>query len=184
MTNAASHTKRLNWRAIGWGLGALLLLLPLVAMQFTREVNWTASDFLFAGMLVGALGLVIELAGRRTTDRTYRAAVGIAAITAFLLVWANGAVGLIGSETNDANALFHLVPIVALVGAVLTRARSAGMFLVMSVTAVAQVAAACAVLAISWQQRDSIWVRELVLTAGVFGAMWLGSAALFRQAAR
>jgi hypothetical protein len=31
------------------GHGGTLLLLPLVAMQFTREVNWGLEDFLAAG---------------------------------------------------------------------------------------------------------------------------------------
>ena len=29
-----------------------LLLIPLVAMQFTREVDWTAGDFLVMGVLL------------------------------------------------------------------------------------------------------------------------------------
>jgi len=46
-------------RIIGWSLVGLILLAPLVAMQFTREVAWTASDFLFAGvLLIGGGGVV------------------------------------------------------------------------------------------------------------------------------
>lgn len=43
MANEASTagTGRHNpWRIVGWGTAAALLLLPLVAMQFTSEVNW------------------------------------------------------------------------------------------------------------------------------------------------
>ena len=34
-----------RWRPAIWGAAAFLLVLPAVAMQFTSEVNWTASDF-------------------------------------------------------------------------------------------------------------------------------------------
>ena len=44
-------------RPLLWGGAGLLLLAPLVAMQFTREVNWTVSDFLFAALLVVSLGV-------------------------------------------------------------------------------------------------------------------------------
>ncbi|MBK7270939.1 MAG: hypothetical protein IPI07_16005 [Flavobacteriales bacterium] len=35
-------------RIVGWSLAALMLLFPVVAMQFTDEVNWGPEDFLFA----------------------------------------------------------------------------------------------------------------------------------------
>jgi len=42
-------------RLIVWAVVvALILLIPLVAMQFTSEVNWTLSDFVFAGVLLFA----------------------------------------------------------------------------------------------------------------------------------
>ena len=36
-----------------------LLLIPFVAMQFTNEVAWTASDFLVMGMLLLSVGFLI-----------------------------------------------------------------------------------------------------------------------------
>ena len=36
-----------RWRALMWGGAACLLLLPLVAMQFSDEVRWTGGDFFF-----------------------------------------------------------------------------------------------------------------------------------------
>lgn len=40
---------RCRWRMVGWSIPALLLLVPLVATQFTAAVDWAASDLLFAG---------------------------------------------------------------------------------------------------------------------------------------
>jgi hypothetical protein len=98
------------WRWVGWGAGAALLLLPLVAMQFTDEVKWDLADFMFAGALVVGVGVSYELAVRKTGSRACRAGVAIALATAFVLVWANAAVGIIGSQDNPANAMFHGVP--------------------------------------------------------------------------
>ena len=47
-----------------WSLAALLS--PLVAMQFTEEVRWDAADFIFAGILIGSVGVAYELAVRMT----------------------------------------------------------------------------------------------------------------------
>lgn len=186
MTSNSPNAQRgiINWRIIGWGSAILLLLLPLAAMQFTNEVNWTISDFVFAAVLLGSVGFILELAVRRAGDWTYRAAMACAAAAGFLLFWANGAVGLIGSETNDANGWFYLVPLLALLGGLITRAQPAAMAWVMAAAAVAQIAIACTVMAVSWPQREYIWIRELVLSGGFFGALWLASAALFRAAAR
>lgn len=86
----------LGWlRPVGWGLVALILLTPLVAMQFTHDVAWTASDFLFAGVLLGGAGALIELAARKVRSRAGVAMVAGAVVLAVLLIWAQGAVGIL-----------------------------------------------------------------------------------------
>ena len=83
-----------RWRIAMWGGAALLLLLPLVAMQFTDEVAWSPADFLiFGAMLVAACG-AYELAVRMTSRTAYRAAAGLTIAAAFLLLWAQLAVGV------------------------------------------------------------------------------------------
>jgi len=81
-------------RLIGWGLVGAVLLTPLVAMQFTQEVAWTASDFLFAGMLLIGGGAVIELAVRRVSNRAVALCISALVVLAVLLIWADGAVGI------------------------------------------------------------------------------------------
>lgn len=82
-------------RLLAWGGAVALLLLPLAAMQFTSEMNWTAYDFaVWAGLIAGA-GLLIELAVRVLRTPLYRF-IAVGAILALaLLVWADGAVGLL-----------------------------------------------------------------------------------------
>lgn len=95
MASVAKHAGRVHpVRLIGWSLLVAVLLAPLIAMQFTREVAWTASDFLFAGVLLIGGGLLIELAVRRVANRAVMTGVCAAVVLAVLLVWADGAVGI------------------------------------------------------------------------------------------
>lgn len=120
-----------RWRIIGWGIAVALILSPLIAMRFTKEVNWTASDFLFAIIMFGGVGLLFELAVRMSRNSFYRAGVALALLGCFLLVWVNEAVGIIDGEDNPANLLFGVVILIAIFGSVLARFRSNGMALAM-----------------------------------------------------
>ena len=75
---------------------ALLLLVPAVAMQFTNEVNWGPLDFVHAGALLIGTGLAYEIASRKLRTARQRVVVGLALAVAFLLIWAELAVGIIG----------------------------------------------------------------------------------------
>jgi len=78
---------------------AFILLLPLLAMQFTDEVVWDLTDFAVAGALLLGAGFTYELVARKAGNIAYRAAVGVAVTAALMLVWMNLAVGLIGSDS-------------------------------------------------------------------------------------
>ena len=95
-----THAKLLNgWRIAGWGSLAALLLLPAIAMQVDAPgVLWTASDFVFAAVLLGFLGGVVELAVRLARGGQERAGYLIAGFTAFFTMWSNAAVGIIGDD--------------------------------------------------------------------------------------
>jgi hypothetical protein len=163
-----------GWRAAAWGGAALILLLPLVAMQLTDGVDWAVSDFVFAALLIGGVGLVFELTVRMTRNHAYRAGIGSALASAFLLIWANGAVGMIGSERNPFNLLFAVVVAVALVGALAARFRAAGM--ARSMIAAAATHVAVSVVGVATDPLGG------VVSAALAG-LWLLSALLFRNAA-
>ena len=140
-TNPDRHR---NWawvRPIAWGGAAALVLLPLVAMQFTREVNWTVGDFLFAAMLIGGVGLALELAVRISPNWSYRAGAALGLAAGFLLIWANGAVGYIGSEDNPYNLLFVGVVAIAFAGSLISVFRAQGMAFAMLAAGIAHLAA-------------------------------------------
>ena len=72
----------------------LLLLIPFVAMWFTDEVRWTASDFLVAGGLLLGTGLLCELALRTVARTKVRIAVCAVLVIMLVLTWAELAVGV------------------------------------------------------------------------------------------
>jgi hypothetical protein len=66
-------------------------------MQFTEEVNWKLSDFAVAACLLLVTGLLSELVIRTVSPSKNRIAIVIAILVAFLLVWAELAVGIFGT---------------------------------------------------------------------------------------
>ncbi len=79
------------WIALATGL---LLLVPLVAMQFTDEVVWTLLDFIAAGALLFGTGFVFVLAARKMQNRRLRFAIGVMLAAALIYLWLELAVGI------------------------------------------------------------------------------------------
>ena len=75
----------------------LILLIPLIAMQFTPEVDWTLADFLIASILLLGAGFLLEVAIRMIDNSAYRIALILVVLIALLLIWAELAVGLFGT---------------------------------------------------------------------------------------
>ncbi|HEX9946580.1 MAG TPA: hypothetical protein VGA98_03475 [Allosphingosinicella sp.] len=156
------------WRLIGWGTAALLLLLPFVA-----GAPWTGSDYVFAAVMFGTVGLAFEFVVRKSVSLAYRAGAVLAVVTAVMTIWINGAVGMIGSEQDDYNLLFLVVPLVALAGAAIARFRPAGTAWAMLAAAIAQAA-----LGAFGLPED---LAGGILGIG-FAGPWLVAALLFRKA--
>jgi hypothetical protein len=161
----------------------LILLLPLVAMQFTDEVVWSGADFFFAGVLLVGTGLMYELAARKAPNIAYRAGVAAALAAAFILIWLTGAVGIIGSEENDANLMYFGVLAVGIIGAIIARVRPHGLAVAMLATALAQVVVAVIALIGGLGATGPRWPWDVVGLTGIFVALWLVSGWLFRRAA-
>lgn len=76
------------------GVVVALLMVPLVAMQFTAEVNWSAGDFVVAGPLLFAAGMTYVVAARRVRGTGQRLALASLVLALLAIVWAELAVGL------------------------------------------------------------------------------------------
>lgn len=74
-----------------------LLLIPLIAMQFTNEVDWNIFDFIIMGILLLGTGLLCELVLRKVKSMTHRIILCGLVLFAFFLIWAELAVGIFGT---------------------------------------------------------------------------------------
>ena len=147
-------------------------------------MNWDIVDFaVFGAMLLGA-GLIYAFVRGKSDNRTYRFAMGVALAAAFILIWVNGAVGIIGNENNDANMLYYGVIGVGIVGAMVARFQPGGMVRAMYATAIAQAGIAVVALIAGWGATAPIWPKDTLALTGFFVALWLLSAYLFQKVAR
>jgi len=76
----------------------LLLTIPLTAMQFTDEVEWSLYDFIIMGILLSVSGLSGVLVSKKVNSYPHRIFLLVIIIIIFLLIWAELAVGIFGSQ--------------------------------------------------------------------------------------
>jgi hypothetical protein len=106
---------------------ALILLIPLIAMRFTNQVKWSLFDFVFAGTLIFVTGCLFEMARRKAAGSiSYKLGAGMALGAVFLLIWINGAVGIIGSENDPINLMYGGVIGIGLLASIAGRLRPSG----------------------------------------------------------
>ena len=180
------ETGRSNgWRVARWSAAAGLLMVPLVMMQFSDDWNWTGEDFLFAAIMIGGALLLYEFAGRASANIAYRAGAALAVAAAFLLIWINLAVGIVGDVDNPTNLGFFLLVLAAGVGVYAAELRARGMARAMlAVGAVQLLLGALIATAPSTARVEPMGAWGVLAISGFFAALWLISAALFRRASR
>jgi len=71
-----------------------ILLIPLIAMQFTDEVAWTGTDFIVAGALLLGGGLSYELLARKVKTRERQIALVLTLVALVAFIWVELAVGI------------------------------------------------------------------------------------------
>ena len=76
----------------------ILLFIPLIAMQFTDEISWTIFDFVVMGVLLLSTGFLCTFTIRKITKIKHRIVLCIVIIAAFLIIWAELAVGIFGTQ--------------------------------------------------------------------------------------
>jgi hypothetical protein len=164
-----------QWRAIPWLAAICLLAVPWVAMRYTDEVRWTASDFVVGGALLFGLAALVDQALWRPASLAWRAGALLAVVTGFGLAWGTLAAGLIGDEGHPANLGVAGVLAIAAFGTAFARLEARGMARALTATALAQVLVAGLALALG----DANGAGVSLLFAGA----WAVSALLFRRAA-
>lgn len=74
----------------------LVLMIPLITMWPLDEFDWGFADFVIAGAMIFGTGLLLDYVARKM-DKKYRLLAVIGIILAFFLLWAELAVGIIGT---------------------------------------------------------------------------------------
>jgi hypothetical protein len=75
----------------------ILLSIPLTAMQFTDEADWSFSDFAIMAVLLLGTGLLCEFVLRKVKHVKNRLVICGVILLTFFLIWAELAVGVFGT---------------------------------------------------------------------------------------
>ena len=166
---------------------ALILGIPLLRSLFAGGWGWDIRAFLLVGAvgtLLFGIGLTFQMVIRKLGTPAYRAGVGVALVTVFLLVWGNFVQG--ADEVTPAAFGYFVVPMVGIIGAARARFQPKGMARALFVTALVQ-ALVLVIALVIWNPRATPWTAPVLRGFGgnAFNVMlFVASALLFRKAAR
>ncbi len=165
----------------------LLLLIPLALTIRDGNVpnvgwNWSPGDFVVAFVLIFGVGLAFIMIAQKSKNMVYKVAVGLSLATAFVFMWINAAVGIIG-DGDFPNALYLIVLAIGFFGGIISRFEPRGMMRTMFAAAAGQALVPVIALFI-WNPATNDWspgvLRVFVLNA-FFVAMFAAAGILFRQ---
>lgn len=162
------------------GLG--LISIPLIAMQFTAEVVWTVFDFGIAWSLIFGAGFTFQLVSKKTENSAYKIATGLAVFASLAILWVNGAVGIIGNESNPLNLLFGVVLMMVVFGSYIAKLEAKGMSRVMVVTAVTQILITFSGTMIHLGQNPGYQFSGILRITMIFTVVWLLASLFYRRA--
>ncbi|HAY3545039.1 hypothetical protein [Elizabethkingia anophelis] len=80
-----------------YSVAALLLIVPLIGMQFSKEIKWSLLDFIIAGFLLFTTGFTIDLIMRRVKTKAFQFICIAFVLIVLFLTWAELAVGIFGT---------------------------------------------------------------------------------------
>ena len=165
----------------------LILSIPLLRSLFASGWDWDVRVFLLVGAvgtLLFSMGLAFQMVIRNLGTSVYRAAVAVALVAAFLLVWGNFVQA--ADDVNPAAMMYLSVPLVGIIAAAMARFRPDGMARALFVTALAQ-ALVLTIALITRNPQVTPWTAAVLRGFGgnaLFFILFVGSAFLFRTAAR
>jgi hypothetical protein len=93
LVRMSSRTSRSVLRVVV--LTAVVLAVPALAMVFTDSTDWGVFDFVYAAVLVAAVGTLHELAARRPASFAYRVIATVIGVAAIVVGEADDAPGLV-----------------------------------------------------------------------------------------
>ena len=75
----------------------ILLLIPLIAMQLSNDVQWKTSDFLMAAILLLSAGIATDLIIRKVQKKESKIVLILAILVIIAIIFIELAVGLFDS---------------------------------------------------------------------------------------
>lgn len=78
-------------------IAQLILLVPLVAMQFSDEWDWNLGDFIIVGILLAGVGVAYQMVISGWKNNSRQVVIGALIAVTMVLLWIELAVGIFGS---------------------------------------------------------------------------------------
>lgn len=160
-----------------------VLAIPFVAMQYTTDVDWSTSDFFLAGSMLFITGMSLLLLIRFSSHILFKLGVIVAIGATFLMIWANLAVGLIGSGANIGNLLYIGVIGVFIGGVILSKFTAKGMKRAMFAATLALIVLAAIALLNNMHQDPDSSVIEVIGVNVFFAGLYSVAGVLFHATA-
>ena len=86
-----NFSKRLSFYIL---LVIAIFSIPLIAMKFSSEVNWTFFDFFMAGILLITSLTLIEITLQNFKNKNFKITTVFVILFLFLLIWGDLSVGI------------------------------------------------------------------------------------------
>ncbi|PUB28164.1 hypothetical protein C8J95_108108 [Elizabethkingia sp. YR214] len=80
-----------------YSVATLLLIIPLIGMQLSKEIKWSLLDFIIAGFLLFTTAFTIDLIMRRVKIKAFQFICIALVLIVLFLIWAELAVGIFGT---------------------------------------------------------------------------------------
>ena len=172
-----THMTQMSRTILRVALVALgLLMVPLVASRVVEGWNWGPGAFVFTYVMFFSTGMAYALIARKMGAWAYKAAVGLALVTGFVMGWSN--MVHTSESDNPANLLYFGVLVLGGVGAWLARLEPRGM-----ARALFAMAGVLAVLAVVLASAAPLGLeRRVAVMHGLFVVLFAASGLLFRRA--
>lgn len=81
-----------------YALPLVVLSIPLLGNVLSKEINWSASDFLIAGILLFTTAFLINWVRNKIKKQNYRILICVFIFAVLALIWMELAVGIFGTS--------------------------------------------------------------------------------------
>lgn len=161
----------------------LVMMMALGWLNLIGQLNWGVGDFIFVAVIFfGGLSAFRFVSGRGQ-GRMFHAAVALSLVTALSMIWITLAVGIIGSEDNQANIMYVGVLGIGLLGSLIARFRATGMSRTMLAVTIAQLVVTVVAVTV-WKPETEEHVFSTFILNLFYVMLFLSSALLFHRARR